>query len=79
MLLGLRLRIRCRVGIHCGDYEHDDTDNSWVSTSGYINWIVNDTVSWGLKAGGLAADSATEIGARPIPDEPMVRLSSPVL
>ncbi|KAI0291588.1 glycoside hydrolase family 16 protein [Russula brevipes] len=40
-------------------------------TTGYINWIVNDTISWGIKAPGLAADSATEIGARPIPSEPM--------
>jgi len=40
-------------------------------TSGYIDWIVNDTVSWGLKAPGLGADSATEIGQRPIPSEPM--------
>lgn len=39
--------------------------------SGYINWIVNDTVSWGLKAPGLGADSATEISTRPIPTEPM--------
>ncbi|KAI0269100.1 glycoside hydrolase family 16 protein [Russula aff. rugulosa BPL654] len=43
----------------------------WFSPSGYINWIVNDTVSWGLKAAGLAGDSAAEINARPIPDEPM--------
>jgi len=42
-----------------------------AGTSGYINWIVNDTVSWGLKAAGLSADSATEIGTRPIPTEPM--------
>lgn len=39
--------------------------------TGYINWIVNDTISWGIKAPGLAADSAAEIGARPIPTEPM--------
>jgi len=39
--------------------------------SGYISWIVNDTVSWGLKAPGLGPDTATEIGVRPIPTEPM--------
>ena len=44
------------------------------STSGYIDWIVNDTVAWGLKGAGLGSDSATEIGPRPIPSEPMVRL-----
>ncbi|KAI9463509.1 glycoside hydrolase family 16 protein [Russula earlei] len=39
--------------------------------SGYIDWIVNDTISWGLKAAGLGPDTATEIGTRPIPTEPM--------
>lgn len=38
---------------------------------GYISWIVNNTVTWGLKAPGLGPDVATEINARPIPTEPM--------
>ncbi|KAH9955314.1 glycoside hydrolase family 16 protein [Russula dissimulans] len=40
-------------------------------TSGYIRWIVNGTTSWGVQAAGLGPDTATEIGARPIPTEPM--------
>jgi hypothetical protein len=60
------------VGVPCDDYEHGDAETMGFSPSGYINWIVNDTLSWGLKAAGLEADSATEIGTRPIPTEPMV-------
>ncbi|KAI0270556.1 glycoside hydrolase family 16 protein [Gloeopeniophorella convolvens] len=39
--------------------------------AGYIKWIVNDTVSWGVQGAGFGSDGATEIGARPIPTEPM--------
>jgi len=42
-----------------------------TGTSGYIRWMVNDTISWGLEAAGLGPDTATEIGTRPIPTEPM--------
>ena len=49
---------------------------AWQSSDGYIYWIANDTVSWGLQAAGLGPDSASEISARPIPTEPMV--SSPL-
>lgn len=45
----------------------------------YITWISDDKRVWTVTAGGLAADPLTEIGARPIPQEPMVVLviSSP--
>lgn len=41
----------------------------------YISWITNDVVGWTLDAGALVADSVTEISDRPIPQEPMVRIS----
>ena len=43
----------------------------YAEDEAYISWIVNDTMVWGLEAAGLAADSATEIHARPVPFEPM--------
>lgn len=39
---------------------------------GYITWISSGKAVWTLNAGGLAADTETEIGARLIPQEPMV-------
>ncbi|PAV22081.1 beta-glucan synthesis-associated [Pyrrhoderma noxium] len=37
----------------------------------YIGWISDDKLAWQINAGGLAADTAVEISARPIPQEPM--------
>ncbi|CAL1695574.1 unnamed protein product [Somion occarium] len=37
----------------------------------YITWISNGNVAWTLKQAGMAADTAVEIGSRPIPQEPM--------
>jgi beta-glucan synthesis-associated protein KRE6 len=38
----------------------------------YISWIANSKVAWTLMQGGMAADTAVEIGPRPVPQEPMV-------
>jgi hypothetical protein len=35
--------------------------------------MANDQTAWTIRSGGLAADTRVEIGARPIPLEPMVR------
>lgn len=40
----------------------------------YITWINNNQSSWTMNAGGVAADPRVNIGPRPIPQEPMVRL-----
>ncbi|KZP16772.1 glycoside hydrolase family 16 protein [Athelia psychrophila] len=40
----------------------------------YISWIANGAVAWTINGGGLAADTATEISARPIPQEPLYLL-----
>ncbi|EIM92126.1 beta-glucan synthesis-associated [Stereum hirsutum FP-91666 SS1] len=37
----------------------------------YISWIAANETAWTLKGAGMGADTATEIGARPIPQEPM--------
>ncbi|KAI5123165.1 hypothetical protein M0805_000868 [Coniferiporia weirii] len=37
----------------------------------YIAWITDDKLAWQINTGGLAADSAVEIAARPVPQEPM--------
>ncbi|KAG8215428.1 glycoside hydrolase family 16 protein [Butyriboletus roseoflavus] len=37
----------------------------------YITWISDDKRVWTVMAGGLGPDPLTEIGARPIPEEPM--------
>lgn len=37
----------------------------------YITWAVNDTVTWTLMGAGMGPDKRTEIGARPVPQEPM--------
>ncbi|KAL4078027.1 glycoside hydrolase family 16 protein [Scleroderma citrinum] len=39
--------------------------------NGYITWISDSKPVWTVMAGGLAADPLTEIGPRPIPEEPM--------
>jgi hypothetical protein len=41
---------------------------------GYITWINDGKVMWTIQGAGMGPDSATEIGARPIPQEPMVNL-----
>ncbi|THU80069.1 beta-glucan synthesis-associated [Dendrothele bispora CBS 962.96] len=40
----------------------------------FISWINNDKVAWTIKGAGLAADDRVEIGARPVPQEPMYLL-----
>lgn len=40
----------------------------------YITWISNDAAAWTLYAEGLGADSTTNISARSISQEPMVRI-----
>ncbi|TFK67254.1 glucosidase [Pluteus cervinus] len=37
----------------------------------YITWINDNTPAWTIMAAGLGPDSATEISARPVPQEPM--------
>ncbi|GJE87669.1 glycoside hydrolase family 16 protein [Phanerochaete sordida] len=43
---------------------------------GYISWIANGKLAWTLKQPGMAADSRVEIGARPIPQEPMYLIAN---
>ncbi|KAF5389561.1 hypothetical protein D9757_004144 [Collybiopsis confluens] len=40
----------------------------------YITWINDGKAAWTLNVGGMGADSAVEIAARPIPQEPMYLL-----
>lgn len=60
-------------------------DNAWVLLNSrywvpywyyfydrYIGWITDDKLAWQINSAGVAADSAVEIAARPIPQEPMV-------
>ncbi|EIN12881.1 glycoside hydrolase family 16 protein [Punctularia strigosozonata HHB-11173 SS5] len=42
----------------------------------YITWVADDKVAWTLLASGMAADSAVEISARPIPQEPMYLIAN---
>ncbi|EPQ59119.1 glycoside hydrolase family 16 protein [Gloeophyllum trabeum ATCC 11539] len=37
----------------------------------YITWISDNKISWTLNVAGLGPDAATEISARPVPQEPM--------
>ncbi|KAJ8597400.1 glycoside hydrolase family 16 protein [Rhizopogon salebrosus TDB-379] len=37
----------------------------------YITWVANNEVAWTLNVAGVGADSAAQISARPIPQEPM--------
>jgi len=48
----------------------------YTSDSGYISWITNNQVAWTLDAGGMAADSSTQISDRPIPQEPMYLIAN---
>ncbi|KAJ6598824.1 glycoside hydrolase family 16 protein [Mycena vulgaris] len=42
----------------------------------YISWIADNKLAWTLKVAGLGADSAVEISARPIPQEPLYILAN---
>ena len=48
--------------------------NNCSFDNGYITWISDGKPVWTVMAGGLAGDPLTEIGPRPIPQEPMVSL-----
>ncbi|KAL4081556.1 glycoside hydrolase family 16 protein [Scleroderma yunnanense] len=37
----------------------------------YITWVSNNQVAWTLNVAGVGADSAVQISARPVPQEPM--------
>ena len=41
----------------------------------YISWVTNNELVWTLNVAGMGADSQTQISARPVPQEPMVRTS----
>lgn len=38
----------------------------------FITWLNDDKKAWTVRAGGLVADGDSEIGPRPVPQEPMV-------
>ncbi|KAJ7103721.1 glycoside hydrolase family 16 protein [Mycena epipterygia] len=42
----------------------------------YISWISDNQLAWTIKAAGLGADNETQIGARPVPQEPMYILAN---
>ncbi|KAI5120828.1 hypothetical protein M0805_007016 [Coniferiporia weirii] len=42
----------------------------------YIGWISDDKLVWQLNGAGMAADTAVEISARPVPQEPMYILAN---
>ncbi|KAG6336598.1 hypothetical protein ID866_2507 [Astraeus odoratus] len=39
--------------------------------SAYITWVSNNQVSWTLNVAGMGPDTAAQISARPVPQEPM--------
>ncbi|KAK0188685.1 glycoside hydrolase family 16 protein [Armillaria mellea] len=43
----------------------------YESDNAYITWINNGKVAWTINAAGVGADTATEISARPVPQEPL--------
>ncbi|KAK0489149.1 glycoside hydrolase family 16 protein [Armillaria novae-zelandiae] len=43
----------------------------YESDNAYITWINNGKVAWTINAAGVGADTATEISARPVPEEPL--------
>ena len=54
--------------------------NSFISITsgfdnGYITWVANNKTAWTMNAAGVGPDSAAQISARPISQEPMVRVS----
>ncbi|KAJ7182667.1 beta-glucan synthesis-associated protein [Mycena crocata] len=42
----------------------------------YISWITDNKLAWTINGAGMAADPQTEIGARPVPQEPMYILAN---
>lgn len=42
----------------------------------YITWVSDNKISWTLNVAGMAADSAVEISARPVPQEPMYLIAN---
>ncbi|EIM92127.1 beta-glucan synthesis-associated [Stereum hirsutum FP-91666 SS1] len=42
----------------------------------YITWIASNTSAWTVKASGMGADTAAEIGPRAIPQEPLYLLAN---
>ncbi len=42
----------------------------------YIQWVSSGQPSWSMLVQGVGANEQTEIGPRPVPQEPMVRLLS---
>ncbi|KAF9226685.1 glycoside hydrolase family 16 protein [Gyrodon lividus] len=51
-------------------YEHE-TGCFSIYGFEYVTWISNNQVAWTLNVAGLGADSAAQISARPVPQEPM--------
>ena len=45
----------------------------------YISWVNDNKTAWSMTAAGVAADTRVDIGPRPIPQEPMVRVSRGLL
>ncbi|KAG8947411.1 hypothetical protein FRC04_010731 [Tulasnella sp. 424] len=43
---------------------------------GYITWVYDDAPAWAVMAAGLGPDNLTEIGQRPIPEEPMYLITN---
>lgn len=43
---------------------------------GYITWVYDDAPAWTVLAAGLGPDNLTEIGQRPIPEEPMYLITN---
>jgi len=68
------------LNIHLGELFMfpQNVDKIWILPSSfddaYITWINDGKQAWLLHAPGMGPDSATEISARPVPQEPMVRL-----
>ncbi|KAJ7182666.1 glycoside hydrolase family 16 protein [Mycena crocata] len=42
----------------------------------YISWISDNKLAWTINAAGMAADPQTQIGPRPVPQEPMYILAN---
>ncbi|KAK0226391.1 glycoside hydrolase family 16 protein [Armillaria fumosa] len=43
----------------------------YESDNAYISWVNDGKLAWTINAAGMKADPATEISARPVPQEPM--------
>jgi hypothetical protein len=51
---------------------HDFDLAIYTETAQYITWVVNSKASWTLTSDALGKDDEVQIGARAIPQEPMV-------